>query len=122
MKDLTALDAYRLRNPDVLKHYGSYGDATCGVFRLPAPATGEPLLCIASTGGGWDHVSVSLKGRLPNWTEMEGVKRAFFKDDETAMQLHVPVKEHINVHPNCLHLWRPNNGAMIPRPPAEFVA
>jgi hypothetical protein len=122
MKDLTELDAYRRRDRDVLALYGSFGDGTCGVFNLPCPSSGRALVCIASTGEGWDHVSVSLSNRTPNWPEMEHVKRAFFKDGETAMQLHVPLADHINAHPNCLHLWRPNDGREIPRPPAEFVA
>ncbi|HEY1881361.1 MAG TPA: hypothetical protein VGG68_15650 [Caulobacteraceae bacterium] len=49
------------------------------------------------------------------------MKRAFFRDDETAMQLHVPPTDHINAHPCCLHLWAPNDGRQIPRPPGEFV-
>lgn len=67
---------------------------------------GATLAVIVSNGMGWDHVSVSLKHRTPNWGEMEHVKRMFFKDDETAMQLHVPVREHISVHPYTLHIWR----------------
>jgi hypothetical protein len=122
MKDLTQLDFHRVRNRQVLAFYGSYGDGTCGVFELPCPRTGVRLKCVASTGDGWDHVSVSLPNRCPNWPEMEHVKRAFFKDEETAMQLHVPPADHISVHPNCLHLWRPNDGRDIPRPPAILVA
>ena len=38
-----------------------------------------------------------------------------------AMQLHVPPRDHVNIHPNCLHLWRPQF-AMIPRPEAWMVA
>lgn len=121
MRDLTELDAWRRRSPDVLARYGSYGDATCGVFEMVGPSAVR-LLCIASSDGGWDHVSVSVRHRCPNWPEMEFVKRKFFKDDETAMQLHVPPADHVNAHPNCLHLWRPNDGREIPRPPAEFVA
>jgi len=52
---------------------------------------------------------------------MEFVRRRFFRDDETVMQLHVPVSEHINAHPNCLHLWRPQQ-LEIPRPPGWMVA
>jgi hypothetical protein len=122
MRNLGDLDAYRLRSADVLRHYGSFGDETCGMFDLPYPRTSVTLRCIASSDDGWDHVSVSLKNRTPNWAEMEFVKRAFFAPDETAMQLHVPAADHINCHPNCLHLWRPNDGREIPRPPAEFVA
>ena len=83
----------------------------CGVHRLRV---------IASRGGGWDHVSVSLANRTPTWAEMEYVKRLLFKDDEVAMQLHVPVKDHINNHPYTLHLWRPH-GKSIPLPPHEYV-
>jgi hypothetical protein len=120
MKDLTQLDAYRLRDRRVLKLYGGYGDGTCGAFELPCPSSGRKLLCIASSGDGWDHVSVSLSNRIPNWPEMEHVKRAFFRDDETAMQLHVPAKDHINVDRNCLHIWRPQRQE-IPLPPKKFV-
>ena len=91
------------------------------MFVVPFPRTATRLLCIASTGRGWDHVSVSLPHRIPNWLEMEHVKRAFFKDEETAMQFHVPTANHINIHPNCLHLWRPNDGREIPLPPPETV-
>ena len=122
MKHLDALNGYRVRTDAVFARYGSFGDGSCGVFELPSPATGASLKCIASSDGGWDHVSISLPNRTPNWREMELVKRTFFGADETVMQLHVPLKDHINIHPNCLHLWRPNDGREIPRPPAEFVA
>jgi hypothetical protein len=36
------------------------------------------------------------------------------------MQLHVPLVDHINTHPNVLHLWRPRD-AEIPLPPSDFV-
>jgi hypothetical protein len=52
---------------------------------------------------------------------MEHVKRLFFKDDETAMQLHVPPSDHLSLHPYCLHLWRPQDRE-IPRPPSIMVA
>lgn len=121
MRDLDELNEYRRRDKGVLAKFGSYGDDTCGVFDLPCPSSGRTVLCIASAGDGWDHVSVSLSNRTPNWAEMEHVKRSFFRDDETAMQLHVPPDEHINNHPNCLHLWRPNDGRAIPMPERLMV-
>jgi hypothetical protein len=36
------------------------------------------------------------------------------------MQLHVAVKEHINCHPYCLHIWRPHD-QVIPLPPSIMV-
>lgn len=117
MRNLRELERYRL---NVTRRMGWSGDHTCGAFRLPSPIDGRPLLIQASSGDGWDHVSVSREKRCPNWPEMEFIKRQFFKDDETVMQLHVPTADHINCHPYCLHLWRPQN-AELPRPPAEMV-
>jgi hypothetical protein len=121
MKDLAALDEFRQRDRRILEMYGSFGDGGNGVFRLLCQRTGTYLHCLASNGDGWDHVSVSVAHRIPNWLEMDFAKRMFFADDETAMQLHVPSSDHVNHHPFCLHLWRPNDGREIPRPPAEFV-
>jgi hypothetical protein len=82
------------------------------------------LRVIASTGAGWDHVSAHAyeagKMRIPTWLEMSMLYRVCFNTDETAMQLHVPEHDHVNVHSSVLHLWRPQFGA-IPRPPAELV-
>lgn len=91
----------------------SYGPN--GAFQIPGP-DGRALLCvIASDGDGWEHVSVSLRARCPTWEEMDFVKRIFWRDDETVMQLHVPRDRHVNYHEHCLHLWRPT-GAEIPLP------
>lgn len=120
MRDLRVLDAYRLIAVEV-ELYGGISGHGNGVFELPSPIDGQSLRVIASNGDGWDHVSVSRANRCPNWPEMEFIKRRFFKDDETVMQLHVPPSEHINFHPNCLHLWRPHN-TTIPRPPPWMVA
>jgi len=117
MRDLTALDAHRI---DATGSYGWSGDGTCGAFKLPSPIDGQSLAVVASSDYGWDHVSVSRSSRPPNWPEMEFIKRKFFKDDETVVQFHVPPTEHINCHPNCLHLWRPQNHT-IPRPPSWMV-
>ena len=89
-------------------------------WQFASPKTGEVLRVIATEGDGWDHVSVSLHNRVPTWEEMEFVKRLFFKDDEYAMQLHVPPAKHINCHPNCLHLWRPQHRS-IPIPDPKLV-
>lgn len=121
MRNLRLLDACRDTSPQVIRHYGNAGDETCGVFAVSSPIDRAAMRVIASSGEGWDHVSVSRQNCCPNWTEMEHVKRLFFEDEETAMQLHVPPSEHLSLHPHCLHLWRPTDRE-IPRPPAEFVA
>ena len=109
----------------------SYG--ANGAFELPygeSKVLMHYLYVIASDGsdwneGGlpgepWEHVSVSLPHRCPVWEEMDFVKRIFWRDDETVMQLHVPRAAHINFHNHCLHLWKPL-GSAIPLPPPETV-
>src|SRR4051812_5832078 len=80
-----------------------------GVFMMVSVIDGGDLRIIATSAEGWDHVSVSRRNRCPNWYELEQVKRTFFKEDETAVQYHVPPAEHINNNEHCLHLWRPLN-------------
>ena len=83
-----------------------------GAFVVRSPKHAN-LRVIASWSGGWDHVSVTLATRCPTWAEMCLVKAIFFKPDEVAMQLHVAEADHIDCHPYCLHLWRPQGGLNI---------
>ena len=117
MRDLSDLEYFRFHT-----HPFGPGDETGGPFLVASKIDHAPLTVIVSTGYGWDRVSISRQNRCPNWTEMEQIKRMFFRDNETAMQLHVPPSQHRSLHPYCLHLWRPNDGREIPMPPAEFVA
>ena len=55
---------------------------------------------------GWEHVSVSCADRCPTWTEMDKVKKLFWRDDETVVQFHPRETVKINNHPYCLHLWK----------------
>jgi hypothetical protein len=125
MRNLNLLDRYRITDNWWIKaQLGARGgDDKNGAFVIPSASDiGEPLRVMASADGeGWDHVSVSCERRCPTWYEMEQVKRLFFKDDEVAMQLHVPPADHINCHPHVLHLWRPTRGPQIPRPPQFLV-
>ena len=96
---------------------GDMGDHRNGCFQIPTRA----MVIVCSNGEGWEHVSVSVRGRCPTWEEMEWVKRELWDRRDTVMQLHVPPAEHKNCHPYCLHLWRPLN-AEIPRPASIMVA
>lgn len=73
-----------------------------------------------SNGGGWDHVSVSFPGRCPTWNEMCKIKDIFFMEDECCVEYHPAGKDYVNIHPYCLHIWRPQ-AAEIPMPPKIFV-
>ena len=93
-----------------------------GCFSIPYQST--ELSVIATDGDGldprWEHVSVSLKNRCPNWNEMCFVKRFFWTDDERVIQIHPNKIEYINQHPNCLHLWK-KYGEEIEMPPSIYV-
>ncbi len=117
MRDLwlSPVHKYRIVHPTL-----GVGDETCGSFSIPSPIDQQQLFVIASCGAGWDHVSVSRKKRTPNWPELEFVRKLFFREGETVMQLHVPESEHVNLHENCLHLWRPQDQP-IPTPPSWMV-
>jgi hypothetical protein len=95
-----------------------------GMFLVCGPC-GRDLRVLASTGDAnegipWEHVSVSLPNRPPNWEEMCFIKSLFWDDEEAVMQLHPPKSEWINNHSHCLHMWRPTNQE-IPMPPSIAV-
>lgn len=120
------IEQYRIRNGD----YGSDESfGMTGAFQIPH---GEVRLRVLASDGrdwercgfdppAWEHISISLGARCPTWEEMDFVKRLFWRDDETVIQMHVPRDNHINAHPYCLHLWKPV-GVEIPLPPATTVA
>ena len=56
---------------------------------------------------GWNHVSVSLKGRDPTWMEMCFIKDLFFEPEDVCIQFHPKKSEYINLHKHCLHIWQP---------------
>lgn len=121
MKDLTTLDKYRQRK-DELRIYGENGDNGNGIFKVFV--NGKSFYVVASNGGGWEHVSVSpcniKRKTCPTWDDMCAIKDLFFDPEETVVQYHPPKSDYVNMHPYCLHLWRPTT-TEIPRPPSIFV-
>lgn len=78
------------------------------------------IAVIASWGGGWEHVSVSLARRCPTWEEMCMVKDIFWGEEECVVQFQPPRSEYVNRHPYCLHLWK-KIGEEYETPPKEYV-
>lgn len=101
-----------------LTKYSSRQFGNNGAFIVPFES--YELKVIASDGGGWDHVSVSLSNRTPRWKEMCFIKDLFFYDDETVVQFHPKKSEYVNTHPYCLHLWKKQD-EYYDLPPSEFV-
>jgi hypothetical protein len=82
------VEPHRIEHPFAGASDATYGNN--GAFLIPSPGTRAMLQVIASDGAGWEHVSVSLKVRLPTWTEMSYVKDLFWGEEETVLQLHPP--------------------------------
>lgn len=91
-----------------------------GAFFVPHHTTNQELTIVASAGMDWEHVSVSCRNRCPNWQEMCFVKNLFWDEEEVVMQLHPAKSNYVNMHPNCLHLWKPQKKE-IPLPPSIMV-
>ncbi|MEO1391044.1 MAG: hypothetical protein AAFV85_27235 [Cyanobacteria bacterium J06634_6] len=53
----------------------------------------------------WYHVSIAREDRIPSYDDLAFLKEHFLGRDCWAIQVFVPTKEHVNIHPNALHLW-----------------
>lgn len=100
---------------------GSASDGMAGAFLV------NGYLAVISSGpggpfnhSGWEHVSVSLPNRTPTWDEMARVKDLFFDAEETVIQFHPARSHYVNVHPFCLHMWRPLDWHVL-LPPRDLV-
>lgn len=106
-----------------LRLYGVHGGKRAGVFFVDSKG-GRVLNCIASSGLGWEHVSVSCwqgrKGRTPTWQEMCRVKALFWDAEDCVVQYHPPESEYVN-NAEALHLWRPAADVDLPRPHHALV-
>lgn len=106
--------------PEILKRVKAAGgavDITLGepteegcVFWL------GPMAVIVSNGDDWDHVSASCKTRTPREVEMKRLRHMCFRPDEWVVEFHPPRIRGVLMHPNSLHLWRPQK-ADLPIPP-----
>lgn len=94
-------------------------DGFNGAFTFPIPWDPRRVMCIASDGMGWQHVSVSFGAgskKCPSWDVMCWVKDVFWEDTDAVIQIHPPKKDYVNYHPGCLHLWKCTDGREQPMP------
>lgn len=107
---------YRIRSGRLASD-DSIGNA--GAFQVKLKH-GQTVFVVASDGMGWEHVSVSRLDRCPTWDEMCQIKDMFWDADDCVVQYHPPKREYVNIHPFCLHLWRPLD-VELPQPDAIMV-
>lgn len=95
-------------------------DGGMGVF---TKGSLKGMSVIWSYGGGWEHVSIDGKKRMPTWEEMCQLKDMFFCDDECCVQYHPPKSDYVNNAKYCLHIWKPieQYSGALPIPPSIFV-
>lgn len=100
--------------------FASVTGAPYGAFEMPGPC-GERLTIVAADGRDtlWEHVSVSTRRRIPNWTEMCFVKDLFWSPQECVVQFHPPRDAYVNNYSVVLHMWRYIRG--FPMPPGILV-
>ncbi len=81
------------------------------------------MTVIWSYAGGWEHISIDGKHRMPTWEEMCQLKDMFFTEEECCVQYHPPKSEYVNNIPYCLHIWKPieKYSGILPIPPSLFV-
>lgn len=103
--NLEVLNKYRATKGE----WGSNINDKYGLFYIPAFKTHMTLQVICSPFDGleeWEHVSVSLQNRCPNWEEMSYIKSLFWSDEQTVIQFHPKKSEYVDTCKTCLHLWR----------------
>ncbi len=91
MRDLTELDEYRLKDTKLISiSFFSEDPKTNGVFRVRLKCSYRWYNVIATSGGGWDHVSVNPyhHTRTPTWDEMCEIKDMFFLPEEEVVEFH----------------------------------
>lgn len=69
---------------------------------------------IEADGRRWLHASMSAPRRLPTYDELKLLKRVWIGPGLTAYQVFAPDAKHVNIHPNCLHLWACLDGPVTP--------
>ena len=53
----------------------------------------------------WLHVSLSRADRMPTYRDLKHVKVAFIGNQRKAIMVIPEQREHVNLHPFCLHLF-----------------
>jgi hypothetical protein len=113
-KPTEQLERARIRDG---KMASTEADGMAGAFRF------KDTVVVSSghdTEYNWEHVSVSCATTTPTWTQMCYIKNMFWDEDEWVVQFHPAASDYVNVHPFCLHMWKPI-GVDFPKPPAILV-
>lgn len=112
--DLSHIEKYRIKEG----MFKTKAFDRFGAFEISADVRTLRVI-VAPDDKLWEHISVSLPNRCPNWPEMCMIKELFWDDEDTVIQFHPKKSEYVNNHRYCLHLWKYNEE--IPTPPSILV-
>lgn len=98
-----------MKFPEKYRAVSPFHNTAMAIFShcFKIPFEGRELVVIASDWGKWQHVSVSLSNRCPNWREMCFIKDLFWEEEEECIQFHPKKSEYVDMFPYCLHIWKP---------------
>lgn len=65
-------------------------------------------------GKNWRHLSIAHPRRMPTYDELTYLKRHWAGEDAKAIMVFPAKAEHVNIHPNCLHLFVCLDGDPLP--------
>lgn len=69
----------------------------------------DGIMVIASAGTfdgrEWLHVSFSRKSRLPDYKDLQLVRKDFIGTDKKAVMVFPEESHYVDIAKNCLHLW-----------------
>jgi len=101
--------------PKLTKNYAARVKAPPGWLRAPSlvgacwdkAKTGQRVIASVDLYDDrpWLHVSVSDRHRVPNYKLLTFVKRNWIGDNQKAIMVLPETAKHVNLHPNCLHLF-----------------
>jgi len=98
-------------------------DVLCDGWRLRTNGdddeTRRGMVVIISGGVELDgkryiHCSISRRDEMPSYTDLDYIKSVVFGPDREAYQKFARRREHVNIHPFCLHLWHCMDGDRLP--------
>lgn len=91
----------RLNNPLVI--FGKYADDYSRCYNF----NGINVIVSVGiySGREWLHVSFSRKSRLPDYKDLQLVKRDFIGKDKKAVMVFPEEENYVSIAENCLHLW-----------------
>jgi len=78
------------------------------------PLTVITSAAIEADGKRWLHVSLAHQKRIPDYSEIQRVRKHFIGEDKYAVIVFPPKDFYVNLNPNCIHLWHCIDGHPLP--------